>query len=255
MHVVLAEKPGLQDAHEALRKALEGGETVLLACRCVVDYRGRASSKLTPGDRIVMVKQDGSILVHRPYGYEPVNWQPPGSIFSTSVEGGELLIRAVRPRPREELVIRISEVHLLACIALEDEGEFFMYGDEQEIRDVLAANPGLIEEGLELVEKERRVATGSIDILCRDREGRLTVVEVKRGRAGVEAVAQLKRYVSDIERELGVKARGILVADGLSRGVRGLLDKEGLEFKKLNPRSVESAKRKAESLARWIEHR
>ena len=114
-----------------------------------------------------------------------------------------------------------------------------MYGDEQDVRDVLAENPSLIEEGLELVEKERRVSTGFIDLLCRDKDGRLVVVEVKRGKAGAEAVIQLKRYVDALKNELNLKVRGILVAEALSRGVKPLLEREGLEFKRLDLKKID----------------
>jgi len=251
--VEVIERPALKTVHETIRRAVKHGDACILAGHCTVDYSGRASSKLTPGDRLIIIKQDGSVLVHRPQGYEPVNWQPPGSLLSTILEDDKLIIRSVRLRPREELVIRVERAYLVARLHLEDKGLFYMYGDEQDVRDVLAENPSLIEEGLELVEKERRVSTGFIDLLCRDKDGRLVVVEVKRGKAGAEAVIQLKRYVDALKNELNLKVRGILVAEALSRGVKPLLEREGLEFKRLDLKKIEKARRVArDSLIRWI---
>jgi RecB family endonuclease NucS len=51
---------------------------IVVGC-CCVEYSGRARSTLGWGERIVIVKPDGSVLVHQRAGREPVNWQPPGT--------------------------------------------------------------------------------------------------------------------------------------------------------------------------------
>ncbi|MFQ5999898.1 MAG: endonuclease NucS, partial [Candidatus Bathyarchaeia archaeon] len=69
------QNPGVRRAAEFIREALSERKALIIVGNCWVDYRGRASSKLEPGERIVVIKGDGSVLVHRPVGYEPVNWQ------------------------------------------------------------------------------------------------------------------------------------------------------------------------------------
>jgi len=246
-------EPTLKEAYEAVRRALEHGHFCILIADCEVRYWGRASSRLGRGQRAIMLKQDGSVLVHRPQGYEPVNWQPPGSRLSAELKENKLTVRAVRLRPWEELVVEVYEVYLLAHCRLRDEARFEMYGSESDVRNLLAENPWLIEKGLRCVEVERRVEGGSIDILFIDEDDRLVVVEVKRGTAGAEAVLQLKRYVEKLRRELGREVRGILVAEDLARGVRGLLVREGLEFRRINlKRLFEIARRQGSSLTRWL---
>ncbi|HUK27893.1 MAG TPA: hypothetical protein VLV31_05680, partial [Candidatus Acidoferrales bacterium] len=66
-------KPTLSDAADFLEKAFRGRNFALVIGTCRVDYEGRASSTLESGERILVVKEDGSVLVHRPTGYEPVN--------------------------------------------------------------------------------------------------------------------------------------------------------------------------------------
>ncbi len=66
-------------------------------------YDGRASSTLELGERILIIKSDGSLLVHRPVGYEPVNWQPAGSVFHVQVKDDELEVHGVRQKPRESV--------------------------------------------------------------------------------------------------------------------------------------------------------
>jgi len=85
-----------EETEKTIKEALAQRKTLLLIGNCWVDYKGRASSKLEPGERIVIIKEDGSVLVHRPSGYEAVNWQPPGCIFQSRVKEGVLKIIAVR---------------------------------------------------------------------------------------------------------------------------------------------------------------
>lgn len=236
MKVVTA--PSLGEARDEIRRAVEAGHTCLIVALCSVRYSGRASSTLGPGERIIVIKQDGCALVHRPVGHEPVNWQPAGSIVSTDLSDGRLIIRSVRSRPREELAIEVERVELIAHGKLRDGGELRMYGSEEELRNALVENPWLIKEGLKPVEVERRTRAGFVDALFIDEDGKLVVVEVKRGTAGVEAVLQLKRYVEALRLELGREVVGVLAAERLARGARGVLAREGLEFRSVDLRLV-----------------
>ena len=236
-------RPSMEEAATGIRRAVAGKHVCVTIARCSVRYIGRASSTLGPGERVIIVKQDGSVLVHKPEGYEPVNWQPPGTVISTELRGGKLVLRAVRLRPHEELVVEVEEVLMLAHARLTDEEELEMYGSEEEIRDALVENPHLIKEGLKPVEIERRTRAGFIDALFTDSDGRLVVVEVKKGVAGADAVVQLKRYVKALKRELGREVVGILAAEKLAKGAQALLAREGLEFRRIDPKVLQKLKR------------
>ena len=69
----------------AVKSGISHKKIVIIAGRCTVEYEGRASSSLGSGERLVILKPDGSALVHRPKDYSPVNWQPPGSLFQTQL--------------------------------------------------------------------------------------------------------------------------------------------------------------------------
>jgi len=76
-HLIL-ERPSLDEAYEAVKNGIAQRRMLLIVGSCTVDYVGRASSKLSQGERLLIIKPDGSTLIHRPRDYAPVNWQPPG---------------------------------------------------------------------------------------------------------------------------------------------------------------------------------
>ncbi|RLG02887.1 MAG: hypothetical protein DRN54_03790 [Thaumarchaeota archaeon] len=61
----------LEKAAEKIREGLRSKSLVILVGLMEVYYEGRAASSLGAGERLLIVKQDGSMLVHRPMGYEP----------------------------------------------------------------------------------------------------------------------------------------------------------------------------------------
>ena len=105
-------KPQIHEAEEIVREAVSQRKTLLIVGNCWVHYRGRATSKLEPGERILIIKEDGSLLVHRSVGYEPVNWQPPGCLFQVKAEKDRLQIHALRKKPRESVDVFLSLIHI-----------------------------------------------------------------------------------------------------------------------------------------------
>jgi len=79
----ILQNPSLAKAAKIIKSGISRHRTVVIAGKCIVEYDGRAKSRLEVGERLVIFKPDGSALVHRPKDYSPVNWQPPGSIFHT----------------------------------------------------------------------------------------------------------------------------------------------------------------------------
>ena len=133
------ENPAVEQAAEAIKTAISGRKMLIIAGNCWVDYRGRASSTLNPGERVLIIKEDGSVLVHRTKGYEPVNWQPPGCIFHTSWKNNVILIKAIRRRPHETLAVYFDRIYLLAVLGLVDKGEFSLYASEEDMQGDIAS--------------------------------------------------------------------------------------------------------------------
>lgn len=215
---------------------------------CTVDYRGRASSKLESGQRIVIFKEDGSVLVHRPVGYEPVNWQPPGCLFHASISGGSLQINAVRRQPTESVKLSFDSVYLLASLSLSDTGEFSLHASEEDMQKAILLMPSLVEEGLKPISYEKKIEPGFVDVYCEDKAGRFVVIEIKRKTAGKEAAFQLAKYVDAMKDIVNREIRGILVAPSLSKGVQRLLATLSLESKALDPKKCAEVLTKPENM-------
>ncbi len=235
--VTLLDQNNLENVKNMLGKALNNGKTLLIIGACSADYIGRARSELTIGDRILIVKSDRSVLLHRPKSYKPVNWQPPGSIVNIFIEENDLVVKCVREKPRETLIVRFSEIYTVAILDLEDEGEFSLYASEEDMRKAILRNPAIVEEGLKPVSLERPVRSGFIDVEAIDKNGNIVVIEIKRKAADVDAALQLARYVRDLEKVRGIgKVRGIVVAPRATAEFRRLARSLGIEFKPLSPK-------------------
>jgi RecB family endonuclease NucS len=211
-----------------------------------VHYLGRARSKLEPGERILIVKADGSLLVHRSVGYEPVNWQPPGCVFHIGAREGALEIHAVRQRPAESVRVLFDKIHLLSSLNLVDSGEFSLHASESDMQKAILLKPDLLEKEFKLISYEKKTEPGFVDVYGVDKNGRLAIVEIKRKIAGKKAVLQLAKYVEAIKTKADREVRGILVAPNVGKDVQRMLTTLGLEFKHLDPKKCAETIRRAE---------
>ena len=229
--------PTPEGALAAAERALGRGALLTVFGRCSVEYDGRASSVLEPGDRHLMCKPDGTVLVHTAEGQKPVNWQPPGCTHQPSVEGEAFVLRSTRETPDEELVVRFDRIDHLAAFAVADDRELSISGTEADLKERILDEPELIESGFRPLATERGTAAGAVDVYGEDRDGRPVILELKRRRVGPSAVGQLDRYVGALRREMHTEAeiRGILVAPSVTERARDLLAAKGLEFVALDP--------------------
>lgn len=253
--ITLLKDPSIIEAASATEKGLSEKRTLLIIGKCWVEYRGRASSKLESGERILIIKEDGSVLVHRPKDYSPVNWQPPGCIFKTKIVDERLWIRATRLRKKETLEITFEHIYFLAVLDLIDHGKFTLYASEKDMRRAVVANPSLIESGFKPISFEKKVEPGFVDVYGIDKEGRLVVIEIKRNIAGKASVLQLAKYVEAVKVTTNRKIRGILVAPNISKDVQPMLVTLNLEFKPLSPRKCAEilTRRKTRKIVDFLE--
>ena len=229
--------PAVDTARDLLERAFDRAAMVTLFGRCTVEYDGRASSSLGPGDRHVTLKPDGAALVHTDEGQQPVNWQPPGCDHAVEATADTLTVHSERANPEETLEITFQTLAHVAAFDVRDPEELTVAGTEADLKDRILDDPDLLERGFTPLATERSTAAGAVDIYGEDRSGRTVVVELKRRRVGPDAVGQLGRYVDALERELhaDTEIRGVLVAPSVTDRARQLLAKQGLEFVSLEP--------------------
>jgi hypothetical protein len=229
--------PTISEAMSLLEKAVRARSIVLAVGDCRVEYEGRASSTLDWGQRVTIIKQDGALLIHRPVGYEPVNWQPPRCLIRVSVEDPEsLTVYASRDEPKETISIEFRKIEFLAAGNLHDSGEFALHVTEEQMKQAILTAPELVEEGLKPLEAEKSLGeAGFTDIYAEDLRGNLVVVEIKRNPATKDAAAQLQRYLENLKTVVNRPIRGIVAAPQLRKGTQAMLDSLKLEFVSVDP--------------------
>ncbi len=245
--IVVQTKPTLVEAAQIMEKAFAQRRTLFVSGNCHVHYMGRANSTLEPGERILIIKSDGSLLVHRPVGYEPVNWQPAGCVFHVEVKGEELQVHGIRKKPRETVRVSFDKIFIVSSLALNDSGDFLLHASEDDMHRAILLKPELFEEGFKPISWEKKVEPGFVDIYGEDKSGRLVIVEVKRKAASKEAALQLAKYIEPIKAKVNRQVRGVLVAPSLAKDVQRLLVTLGLEFKALDPKACAEVLKKTEA--------
>lgn len=229
--------PTVSEALDLLESGIDGERLITLFGRCRVEYDGRAASSLDAGNRLVVLKPDGTILVHTDSGQQPVNWQPPGCTHEGRLDDGELLVESVRTNPDERLLVAFERVDQIVVYDGTGDSDVTVLGTEADLRDRILDRPKLVEEGFEPRATERDTSAGAVDIYGTDSDDNAVVVELKRRRVGPDAVSQLNRYVEALESDLhaGRTVRGILVAPSVTDRAHNLLERRGLEFVSVSP--------------------
>lgn len=212
---------------------------LILIGDCIVDYRGRAQSILDWGERIIMVKQDGNVLVHRPEMREPVNWQPSGTKTEFKEEKNYIVIRSRHKNPPEKMKITFRNIKMIVATSLKDNANLVIAGMEIDVVNQIISEPDIIEEGLRINKREKQVKSGMIDLFCYDKNHIPTIIEVKRSIANISAVHQLRMYVSDIKKDIEeANVRGILCAPRIPDMVKNLLSDYNLEWREVERKVI-----------------
>ena len=197
----------------------------LVVARCSVDYVGRLTAHLPLATRVLMVKADGSVLVHSDGGsYKPLNWMSPpctlredGSHWTVTNKAGEQLVITV------EEVIHDSSHELGIDPGLQKDGV------EAHLQQLLADRCEVLGTGWKLVRREYPTDIGPVDLLCRDADGRHVAVEIKR-RGEIDGVEQLARYLERLDRDPLLRpVRGVFAAQEIKPQARVLATERGID--------------------------
>ncbi len=232
--MTVLDRPALDVARDEIARGVEGRKLVVLIASCTVSYSGRTGSQLGEGERLVVLKKDGCVLVHRARDYQPINWQPSGCVIQTAIEGESLVVKAVRPSPLEALIIVAKRVQFLGTFDLQDEAEFYLHASEEDMQRAIILQPDIVEPGLKIMDFEKKVVPGFVDVYASDSDGNIVVIEIKKDPAGFPAIKQLVEYLKYLPPPSGKRLRPMIVAPSLARGSQSLLAKMGIEFKQLS---------------------
>jgi hypothetical protein len=242
----VAIKPSLDESLKITQDSIAKKKTLIIVGACEVEYKGRAESRLGLGERILLIKSDRAVLIHRSTGHEPINWQPSGCMFHTRLTDNRLIISATNLKTKENLKLAFAKVDFAAQLELKDISEFILYSSEEDMQKAIMLNPELVESGFHPISKEKKTHPGFVDIFGRDKFGKFVVVEIKRRTASKDAVLQLWKYIQTLD-ETKQGVRGILVAPKLAKEAGRLLRELNLEFKELSPKKCNEMLRKESS--------
>jgi len=202
----------------------------LIVARCEVRYTGRLTAVLPEALRLLMIKADGSVMVHADSGgYKPSNWMTAPTVIEE--EPQRIVVRKRAGASEDRLEITIAEIvsdveHDMGppaqAAALEKDGV------ERDLQEALAAAPAHCGEGFRLVRREWPTDIGPVDLMCRDGEDDWIAVEIKRV-ATIDAVEQLTRYLERIRCDPALAScRGVLAAQVIKLQARVLAEARGL---------------------------
>ena len=209
----------------------------LVIATCSVDYAGRLSAHLPLATRVIMLKSDGSVLVHSDGGsYKPLNWMPPPWSLevlppdSDVADTGVIEVwKVIHHKTSDILVVNIHEIHEDLTRELGVDPGLIKDGVEADLQKLLAEHIELLGEGTTLVKREYMTAIGPVDILATDEKGGSVAVEIKR-RGDIDGVEQLTRYLELMNRDPHLApVRGVYAAQEIKPQARTLAEDRGIE--------------------------
>jgi RecB family endonuclease NucS len=201
----------------------------LVIAKCQVDYAGRLTAHLPMATRLILVKNDGSVLIHSDGGsYKPLNWMSPPCKVVEGVNDDGAVEWTVTGKDDDTLRILLQEVLSDEVHDLGVDPGLQKDGVEKHLQELLAEHPSTLAEGLTLVRREYPTAIGPVDLMCRDAEGRSVAVEIKR-RGEIDGVEQLTRYLELLNRDPKLRpVRGIFAAQEIKPQARVLATDRGI---------------------------
>jgi hypothetical protein len=217
----------------------------LVIARCSVDYVGRLTAHLPLATRLLLVKADGSVLVHSDGGsYKPLNWMsPPCSLVEADASW------IVTNKAGEQLIITMESIEHDSTHHLGVDPGLVKDGVEAHLQKLLAEQIQTLGPGFRLVRREYPTPIGPVDIMARDPNGVAVAIEIKgrdeldragspttrhvaievKRRATIDAVEQLTRYLELLNRDpLLAPVSGILAAQQIAPQARTLAEDRGI---------------------------
>jgi endonuclease len=201
----------------------------LIVARCEVRYSGRLSAFLPESNRLLLLKSDGSVLVHADAGgYKPLNWMTPPTVIEAEGDPLErLVVRKRAGKSEDRLEIVVHEVLSDVAHEMGEAAPLAKDGVERDLQEALADRPEALGAELRLVRREWPTDIGPVDLMCREGDD-WVAVEIKRV-GTIDAVEQLSRYLERIREDVAKSGcRGILAAQRIQPQAATLATSRGI---------------------------
>lgn len=209
----------------------------VLVATCSVDYAGRLNAHLPLATRLIIAKNDGSVLIHSDGGsYKPLNWMAPPcdlTVISPDADQADLGVsevwRVTHQKTADLLVVSIHTIHSELSHDLGDDPGLVKQGVEADLQRLVAQQLDVIDEGLTLVRREFPTAIGPVDVLARSDQGESVAIEIKR-RGEIDGVEQLTRYRELLQRDPHLRpVRAVFAAQEISPQAKTLAADRGID--------------------------
>ena len=226
---------------------------LVVFCHCEITYSGRAEAFLPRGDRCLLLKQDGVLLIHQPENGNPINYLKAGGTVSLDRLDDHIVMHARSVDGKEFLTIEIFRVHDAMLHRLEDGQQQELAGTERDMSDMIRDNPSLISPDFRPISREEQTDVGFIDVFGHDGQGNLVVVECKRYSASLACVTQLRRYVEKVSQIKGTpNVKGVMAAPAVTPNAFELLKEWGFSWARVEaPKRLERHKQGQKRLGEY----
>lgn len=208
----------------------------IVIAKCTVDYAGRLNAHLPLAKRLLMIKADGSVLIHSDGGsYKPLNWMSPPCTISVeepedvaAAVGVNEVWRVSHNKTGDFLSINLYEIFRDEEHHLGVDPGLIKDGVEADLQKLLAEQLHHLGEEYQLIRREYMTAIGPVDLLVKDGDGVTVAVELKR-RGEIDGVEQLTRYLELLNRDpVLAPVTGIFAAQEIRPQARTLAEDRGI---------------------------
>jgi len=224
------------DFSRLIESGVAARESIVAFVHCQVTYSGRAEAFLDRGDRLLIIKQDQTVIIHQPEGNAPINYMRPASVVAIEKIDEHLLLHVRNDSEHAYLDIEVFRCYDAAARRLDDGQKQDIAGNERDMSDWIRDNPASISADFRPISREEQTDVGFIDVFGHDCTGRLVVVECKRITASLMAVDQLRRYVERVKKIKGTEnVTGVLAAPSITPNALEMLSSWGFRYARIDP--------------------
>lgn len=184
----------------------------IIQADCTIRYTGRCETFLPEACRLILIKDDGSVMIHVDSGIKPLNYMKSSKNIQFLEQDGHTILYA--GNTKEELYVDLLAVRQDVFIPFpEDDAQMVKTGTEDLLQEEIFSHLCDYVEGHEPVCREFETGKGPVDVFGMNSEKTETsIIEVKR-HAHRKDVYQVLKYGDAVD---------IMVADNDDRGVEAI---------------------------------